>query len=160
MRLLVVCSGNICRSPMAAQYLKNRSEELGLADLVVESGGTLGIENRPASEEAIQTLSDHGLDLSEHRSRGITKATWRACDVVVAMERSHLQILASSFRGGPRERWLLRAFENGSRPGHIAPDLEDPIGEPLDSYRVCFDTIRPCVDHLIAYLKRLREATP
>jgi len=154
MRILVVCSGNICRSPMVAEYLRHRAAASGLDQLLVDSAGTLGIEDQPAAPEAIETLREIGLDLSGHRSKGIAETDLLSSDVVLGMEPAHLESLDARFDRGPSARWLLRAFESGPRPDSGAPELRDPIGEPVAAYRECFRIIRPCVDHLVQYLAR------
>ncbi len=154
-RILVVCSGNICRSPMVAEYLRHRAAASALDQLLVDSAGTLGIEDRPAAPEAVETLREVGLDLSEHRSKGIAEIDLVSSDVVLGMEPAHWESLDARFARGPSVRWLLRAFESGPRPDPSAQELQDPIGQPIEAYRECFDIIRPCVDHLIQYLERL-----
>ena len=151
-RILVVCSGNICRSPMVAEYLRHRAAASGLDHLVVDSAGTLGIEHQPAAPEAVEVLRDVGLDLSGHRSKGIADHDLLSADVVIGMSRIHLESLAVRFPLGPPDRWLLRAFQSGPHPDSPAPELEDPIGQPVEAYRKCFQIIRPCVDHLVQYL--------
>ncbi len=155
MKILVVCSGNICRSPMVAQYLRHRAAESVLDHLLVDSAGTLGIEDQPAAPEAIEALRDIGLDLSGHRSKGIAETDLLSSDALIAMSRLHLESLATRFPRGPSERWLLRAFQSGPRPDARARDLQDPIGKPVSAYRECFHIIRPCVDHLVHYLAGL-----
>ena len=153
MRILVVCSGNICRSPMVVEYLRHRAAESNLDHLLVDSAGTLGIEDQPAAPEAIETLRDIGLDLSAHRSKGIAETAVLSSDAVIGMSRLHLESLAARFPRGPADRWLLRAFQSGPRPDSRARDLRDPIGKPVEAYRECFHIIRPCVDHLVQYLE-------
>lgn len=153
MRVLVVCSGNICRSPMAAEYLRHRAARSGLEHLVVDSAGTLGIEGAPASDEAIRTLRECGLDLSGHRSKGLTAASLRSADLVLAMASDHLDYLAAAYPGVGGARRLLRAFEHGSDPVADPADLDDPIGREVEVYREQFGVIRTCVDHVVVYLR-------
>lgn len=157
MRLLFVCSGNICRSPMAAEYMRHRAARSGLTHLVVDSAGTLGIVGQPAAPEACQALAEIGLDLTGHRSRGIDRALMRAADVVVAMSHRHLAELGERFpeeRGG--KRWLLRAFEAAAAPAPDALDLDDPIGCTVEVYREQREILVRSVDHLTLYLKHAR----
>lgn len=155
MKVLFVCSGNICRSPMAAEYLKHRAAHSGLAHLVVDSAGTLGIVGAPASPEAIRTLREAGLDLTGHRSKGISAADVRSSDLLVGMARDHLEYLAEHHPDGNDRRLLLRAFEHGADPDPDARDLPDPIGEAVEVYREQFGLIRTCVDHLVLHLRHL-----
>jgi protein-tyrosine phosphatase len=154
-KVLVVCSGNICRSPMVAEYLRDRAARSGLSHLVVDSAGTLGIWNAGASAEAVQALREIGLDLSSHRSKGLAETDLRTADLVLAMDREHLALLASAFPDERAPRYLLRAFEAGPDPipNEEAPDLEDPIGAPIEVYRERLRTVLRCVDHLLLHLK-------
>lgn len=158
MKVLFVCSGNICRSPMAAAYMQYRAAQQGLAHVVVESAGTLEIEGAPAAEAAVRTLLEAGLDLSAHRSRGVTVADLRSSDFVIAMAAEHLEELDRLQAPGRERRLLLRAFEEGPSPRPDPPDLADPIAQGLEIYRERFDTIRTCVDHLVLHLRHLGPA--
>ena len=153
MKVLFVCSGNICRSPMAAEYLRHRAARSRLSHVVVDSGGVLGIEGAPASEGAITVLKEDGLDLSTHRSKGIDRADLRTSDVVVTMSLDHLDALENLLPDGSQKRYLIRAFEGGPVPISGAPELEDPIGTDLETYRARYRCIKTCIDHLVLYLR-------
>jgi protein-tyrosine-phosphatase len=156
MRILFICSGNICRSPMAAEYARHKAVQSGLDHLVVDSAGTLGIEGAPASEEAVKTLETFGLDITSHRSRGLRKGDMKGADRVLVMEHRHLDELERRFPGWDRRVYLLRAFEESPDPIHGAPDLEDPIGHPMSYYRERFEEIRKAVDNLMLHLRNVR----
>jgi len=156
MKVLFICSGNICRSPMAAGYFLHRAEAEGLTDVEVDSAGTLGIRRARASEEAISAMAEIGVDISEHRSKGIKAKNLETVDFTLAMGHEHLDYLALRHPGGEDDRLLLRAFENGPRPDPNPRDLTDPIGRPLAFYRDQVPMITRCVDHLIDYLKQRR----
>lgn len=153
MRVLVVCDGNICRSPLAAEYLRHRAARSGMPHLVVASAGLLGIEGFPAAPHAVTVAREAGLDLTGHRSRGITPSDMRAADVVLAMTLVQLEALARRFPDDRGSRLLLRAFEHGAEPAGGAPNLDDPVGGPIEAFRATFDVIRPCVDHAVLWLK-------
>jgi protein-tyrosine-phosphatase len=154
-KVLFVCSGNICRSPMAAEYLRHRAAHEGLAHVVVDSAGTLGIVGAPASHEAVCTLREVGLDLSSHRSKGVGEPDVRSSDLIIGMARDHLDYLTAAYPERSGQRLLLRAFETGARPSTEAPDLADPIGAAVEVYRKQFGIMRTCIDHLVLYLRHL-----
>ena len=154
MKVLFVCSGNICRSPMAAGYLHHRVTNEDLEFLEVDSAGTLGIRKARASDPAIEAMAEIGVDISGHRSKGIKSKILETTDLTLAMSHAHLEFLAARHPEGEDERLLLRAFENGPRPDANPHDLADPIGHPLDFYREQVQMITRCVDHLIDYLQR------
>ncbi len=153
MKVLFVCDGNICRSPLAAEYLRHRAVREGLSHLLVDSAGLLGIEGAPAAPFSVEVARDAGLDLTRHRSRGVTPADARTVDLVVAMTLVQLESLARRYPAGGQRRLLLRAFEDGPTPLGGAPELDDPITGPIDGYRDAFAIIRTCVDHLVLHLK-------
>ena len=156
MKVLFVCTANICRSAMAAEYLRHRLARSGLSHVVVDSAGLLGIQDCPASPESVRVLHEHGLDLSRHRSKGVSGVDMKTTDLVVAMTLDHLHELEARFPDQREQRELLRAFEKHAEPQSGAPDLTDPIGESVEFYRDCFDTIRTCMDHLSLHLKHVR----
>jgi protein-tyrosine-phosphatase len=151
--VLLVCDGNICRSPMASAYLKARAAHAGLAHVVIDSAGLLGIEGAPAAAHAIEVGRKEGFDLTRHRSRGITPADVRAADLVLVMTLAHLEELAQRFPDKTQKRLLLRAFEAGPEPKGGAPELSDPVSGPYEGFRDAFSVIRTCVDHLVLWLR-------
>src|SRR5438445_13324012 len=82
--LLVVCHGNICRSPMAAALLDRELRPLGID---VQSAGFIGF-NRPAPAEAVDAAKRHAVNLSDHRSRPVTADVVRTADLIVVMDAS------------------------------------------------------------------------
>jgi protein-tyrosine-phosphatase len=148
MKVLFVCDGNICRSPLAAEYLRYRAVREGLSHVVVDSAGILGIEGAPAAPLSVEVAKEAGLDLTRHRSRGLTIADARTSDLVLAMTLTQLETLA--------RRLLLRAFENSPDPRGGAPELDDPVAGPIEGYKEAFAIIRKCIDHLVLHLRHAR----
>lgn len=142
---------------MAEACLRHRVDQLDLRDVVSESAGTLGIVGAPASPEAVAVMAEIGIDLADHRSRGLDRKLVERAGVIVGMGSDHLAELVARF-GVPRrvERWLLRAFENGPQPRSAAEELSDPIGQPIEFYRRQLQLLRSCVDNLALYLRDRR----
>ena len=100
-RILVLCTGNICRSPMAEALLRARLAALRPA-LSVSSAGLAAPEGRPADTLAVALLGERGLDLAAHRSRQLTPELVAAADLILVMETAqqrHLELLAPAARG-------------------------------------------------------------
>ena len=158
MKILVICSGNICRSPMVEAYLRHRLNRSGLSHVVVSSAGTLEIAGVRASTEAIEAMAEIDIDLKTHRSRGLSAADVRSSDWIIAMDWRHLETLSERYPDGRERRVLLRAFETGPEPAEDPPDLDDPVGLQLGVFRKQREVIRACVDHFVLHLKH--EALP
>ncbi|MCB0046019.1 MAG: hypothetical protein KDD92_11350 [Caldilineaceae bacterium] len=89
-RLLIVCTANICRSPMVAGILQQRFEAGELADKVdIRSSGVYGLEGEPASREGIELLAERDIDISGHTASLLQPPDVEASDLVVVMEEAH-----------------------------------------------------------------------
>jgi protein-tyrosine phosphatase len=150
-RVLLVCTGNTCRSPMAAAAM---TAALGPdADrFAVESAGTAAWEGQPATRPAIETAGKAGIDLSAHRSRRVTPAMVRAADIVLVMERGHLAAVRSL--GADPDR--THVLSEWPAPGEPALEISDPFGASSEAYEECWRRIQR---HLERVVPGLREAS-
>lgn len=148
--ILVVCSGNICRSPYAAGYLRHGLASLGRDDVTVRSAGTLGIVGSPASAESVLLAEEAGFDLSAHRSSAVTRDGMDEAEIVLVMENAHRQALHQAFPSDSERVRLLSEFHPSVEDPSRAPDIFDPIGRSMDDYRRCFRLIRDSIDAFMA----------
>ncbi|MCS7313804.1 MAG: low molecular weight phosphotyrosine protein phosphatase, partial [Acidobacteria bacterium] len=113
LRILVVCTGNLCRSPMAAVYLKHRLRQRQVPH-EVQSAGIMAWPDQPASELAQRVVASSGLSLHGHRSRPLT-ADWLAeADWVLVMEPWHRAWIARYFPEYAAKTVLLGTFVDGA----------------------------------------------
>jgi protein-tyrosine-phosphatase len=129
MRLLFICTGNTCRSPLAEALARREAIERGLADVEVASAGTSAWDGAPASDGALLVALERGLDLSTHRAQQLTRELVQSHDVVLAMGPHHLE--RAEALGGEGRTHLLTAFAGGTS----ARAINDPFGGDLDAYR-------------------------
>ena len=128
MRVLFVCSGNICRSPFAeflARDLYRRD------DVEFFSAGTIAIDGNPATATGVAAAAELGLDMSEHRATHLTAEVLDGCDLVYGMEHEH--VVAAN------------AIDRRARVEVLSPDdaaIPDPYGGDRDDYRNCYALIR------------------
>ncbi len=156
MRILFVCTGNTCRSPMAAGIARAVAAERGLGDVVVESAGAGANPFPPgvpmpeigASDGALLVAMEHGIDLGGHRARPLTREMVAHADLVLTMADRHLARVGEL--GGAGKSFLLTDFaSNGERARGVA----DPFGGDLATYRVTFTEleheVRRALDRLV-----------
>ena len=124
-RILIVCVGNVCRSPMAEVIARSRFADQ-VAGLRVESAGLAALEGRPADPLAVQLMRARGLDLSGHRARQLTPELLREFELVLVMEAWHvkqIEHLSPVSRG--------KVF----RLGHWRDfDIADPFQQPREAF--------------------------
>jgi len=147
--ILLVCSGNTCRSPMAegiarqllAEQNQTTMEGLGDLGISVSSAGTFASEGLAASPEAVEVMADQQIDLSSHRSRRLSRAAVNQADVIYCMTASHLAVISEQFPDARAKAQLLDP-DGG--------DVSDPVGA---SKAVYGQTARQIRDLLTRRLK-------
>ncbi|MEW6744987.1 MAG: low molecular weight protein arginine phosphatase [Planctomycetota bacterium] len=144
-RVAFVCTGNICRSPMAVAIARSLLQERGL-DAEVFSAGTFGIEDHPAAADAIDVLSEIGIDLTPHRSRGIVPNLLRGCDIVVVLAPEHEAVIRTYFPDLTAR--IDRLWEYTDRPGRLT-EIADPYGGERSEFVRCRDELLECVRNWI-----------
>ena len=129
--IVCVCTGNTCRSPMAAALLRRALDKRGREDILVESAGLAAGAAAPASEYALAAAAEIGLDLSGHLSRPFTPALAAGAARIVAMTAGHAAVLTGRFAVPPRKVIV-------------------PSGGTLADYRRTRDTLAAAMDALAA----------
>ncbi len=132
MKILFVCTGNTCRSPMAEGYLKSKN----IKGIEVLSAGICA-DLSPISPNSNTALLEKGIDMSGHASRQITPEMVDDADKIICMSVSHKQMLLSL--GVPDKKLLI-----------LGGGIADPYGADLDTYRLCRDDIFNAVDAIFS----------
>ena len=144
-KLLVLCHGNICRSPIAGALL---GRELAAFGIDVQSAGFIGF-NRPAPAEAVAAAERYKVDLSNHRSRPVTVDAVRAADLIVVMDATQRRLLCERFGRSPRDVIML---------GDLDPErvetrtIRDPVNAPRDVFDQVYERIARCVREFVTAL--------
>jgi len=175
--ILVVCTGNICRSPMAEGFLRDALDRrLGDRRPAVSSAGTAGWEGAPAMPESVDAARGFGVDISEHRGRRITIDMARDADLLLCMASEHRDMICSAAPDlieraftlkelvrllearpvGAHDDGLtarVRGADEARRARAIAPsrdeDVADPLGQPPEAYRAIAWELHDLIDRLV-----------
>jgi protein-tyrosine-phosphatase len=137
-RVVFVCTGNTCRSPMAEGILRKliREESGDNPKFAVASAGTMGMVGAPATKNAVEISQKYGIDITAHRSQGVTPAMMAETDLVFALAAEHFDECAR--QGAAADRlFMLRAFPEAA-PDRQAVSIADPIGGGPAEYERAF----------------------
>lgn len=164
--VMTVCTGNICRSPMAEVVLRAAFERAGSGDRVTVRSTAVTSEEvgSPIDPRAARTLAAAGYPVPARKAVRVLPGDVEATDLVLAMTRQHVRALRAV--GFPAERIaLLRAFEGGvpTAEPHLveAPDTPDPWYGGAADFVDCLATIEVCAPAVVEYVERgLDRGTP
>ena len=149
--ILFVCTGNVCRSPMAEGLFQRMIAER--PELRVLSAGVSTYPGQPPSAHAVDVLAELGVDISHHRSKPLSEKAVEEADWIVAMTRSHLDSIIYLFPRAAEKVYLLREFE----PGATSLDVADPIGMGVEAYRTAREIIRNGLPGLMQFIDQDRS---
>jgi protein-tyrosine-phosphatase len=152
--ILFVCTGNTCRSPLAAGFLKKLLERNSLCEMEIGSAGLTALPGSPASFHAIRVAVEGSVSLEEHQARLVTPELIDKADLIVVMEPKHRQQLIDLYPRASGRILLLRHF---ARYGSRERGIHDPYGLNLEAYRFCFEDIKECVQSLHEWLLQARK---
>jgi ribosomal-protein-alanine N-acetyltransferase len=135
--ILFICSGNTCRSPLAAELMEMRLAARGVTGVKCSSAGLTAVPGEPASPNAVLAAREVGADLSGHRARKVTSELLRQSDVIVALDPAHKAVIVSAF---PSLEPKVKLLGKG---------ISDPYGGSLGIYRRCRDEMMSALGGLI-----------
>ena len=152
MKILLVCLGNICRSPMAEAVVRSMLDNNGLAHATVDSAGTHDFNvGLPPDPRARLAALRRGYDMTGMRARQVQTADFADFDMILAMDRRNLSVLESCCPAQHRHKLALFL---GYAAGSDADEVPDPYGEPQEGFEPVLDLIEDAARGLIEALRR------
>lgn len=154
-RVLFVCTGNTCRSPMAEALLRKKLTEQGLEQIQVQSAGVAAATETPASQGAVAALRNRQINAETHKSQSVTRELADRADLILTMTQSHKHFLLAQFPYVRNKVYTLKEYV--SEEGTTEYDIADPFGGSLDVYEACAEELEQAIDALI---NRLDDKVP
>src|SRR2546430_1042516 len=146
--ILFVCTGNICRSPMAEGLFRQAVK--GRNDFRVMSAGVGAVEGVPPSDHAVRALKELGIDISRQRSRMLTGESIQQADYIFGMTHSHVDAVTLLYPQAAEKTFLLREFDETL--DNYEADIGDPIGGSYEVYVSCRDQIEQGIAAMLKYM--------
>jgi len=152
-----ICTGNICRSPLAAAMLMAILQKTRYRSIIkVDSAGTMDLSSSPAHELTRQVAREQGLDVKEHRSRQVNSDLVDEAELIIALARNHYDYLRRHFPDQREKIVLLRQWQVDQPLSN--PSIPDPVGHNIEYYRQNSQEIREEIQRILPFLlDRIRQ---
>jgi RpiB/LacA/LacB family sugar-phosphate isomerase len=148
--ILFICTGNVCRSPMAESLF--RRAVAGRGDFRVLSAGLGAVDGQPPTAHSVTAMRELGVDISAQRSRAFTTNLLQQADFVFGMTHSHVDTIALLYPAAAEKTFLLREFDESLEP--FEKDVSDPIGSPYEVYVNCREQIEQGIASILKFMEQ------
>ena len=145
-RVLFICTGNTCRSPMAEALFLHRQGDMGWN---ARSAGVFADSGSPASRNAVAAMAELGIDLTGHQSQPVTPLMVKESDLIITMSAGHAAHICDRFPEVGNKVFLINAFGTSKVPA----DVSDPFGGSLNTYKRTRDEIDRALSDLILFIR-------
>ncbi len=148
MKIMFICTGNICRSAMAHAMLAKKSKEQN-KNIEVYSCGVYAENGDIPTYEGTQTMKDYGIDLSTHRATNIRNSNIKDMDVILCATKSHKDIVLSMYPNLKDKVFTMKEYAGYPKDDL---DIKDPWGYGIDVYKKCAKEIEDCINKMLIKL--------
>ena len=148
--ILFICTGNICRSPMAEALF--RRAVAGRGDFHTLSAGLGAVDGQPPTAHSVTAMRELGVDISGQRSRALTTDLVGQADYIFGMTHSHVDTIGLLYPASAEKTFLLREFDESLEP--FEKDVSDPIGSPYEVYVNCRKQIEQGIESVLKFMEQ------
>ena len=150
-KIMFVCTGNICRSAMAEKMLEKKVKEKGM-DIEVYSCGTYAENGDYPTLEAIETMKEYEINMTNHRATNIRKSNIENMDLVLCATQNHKNIVTQLYPKLEGKVYTMKEYVNDTDGGI---DISDPWGYSIEIYRKCALEIERIIEKIL--IKEVRK---
>ncbi len=153
--ILVVCTGNTCRSPMVHGLLSKMVSDERLSHVQIKSAGTGTLDGYPASTNSVLAVERDGIDISDHHSTELTPELIDEADIILTLSFTHMmEVIALNPRADGKIA-MLKSFPDREPSPELT--VADPVGKDFDAYLKTYDEIKTEVNRIWPSLKKRIE---
>lgn len=157
MKIMFICSGNICRSAMAHWMLKKKIEEKRRENKIeVYSSGTSAFTGDIPTEEAIEVMKEYEIDLTKHRATNMIESNIKEMDLILCATSIHKMQVVSRYPELKEKTFTIKEYVKYNEEGHDPININDPWGYSIVTYRYCTAEIEKCLEILIKELEKTK----
>ena len=150
MKIMFICTGNICRSAMAEWLLKQKIKEAKRNDIEVYSCGVYAQDGDTPTYEAKAVMQDeYGINMEEHRATNIRNSKIEEMDLILCATNRHKREVIAMYSNLKEKVFTMKEYVDYDREYHDKIDIKDPWGYDIETYRSCVAEIEECVNGIL-----------
>jgi protein-tyrosine-phosphatase len=151
-KIMYVCTGNTCRSPMAEGILRKKLADARHKDVQVLSAGIGTLDGYPATPTGVNTSQKHGIDISEHHSQRLTEKLFKEVDLIFALADNHYEFMRD-FPEADQKLFMVKGFPQKGLADK-EHSVDDPLGGTSEEYEATFSEIEQEIERALPEIRR------
>jgi protein-tyrosine-phosphatase len=157
-KVLFVCTGNQCRSPVAQGILETLLRKRRLSAIESDSAGTHAMNTFSPVEEAVSLAGEHGVDITHIRSKACTAELVNEADLILVMGHMHFAVIVNAVPSAREKTFLLKSFGRSENDADFETEIADPIGGEPEEYLLCYDQLEGEVNRILPSIIKMAGA--